>query len=73
MKKLDFFHMHQNLEACGSALESRGDSAFNALGLVQKFALSVKCDAKAHAKAKKCNHIFDFRKFIIIVFSIGFV
>ena len=52
------------MEACGSAFESRGDSAFNALGLVQKFALSVKCEANPHPKAKNSNAYFDFQKFI---------
>ena len=31
------------LEACGSALESRGHAAFNALGFIQKVGLTVKC------------------------------
>ena len=52
------------MEASGSALESRDDCAFNALGLVQKLALSVKCETNAQPQAKKSNAYFDFRKFI---------
>ena len=48
------------MEACGNAFESRGDCAFNASGLVQKFALSAKCEANAHPKAKISNAYFVF-------------
>ena len=48
------------MEARGSALESMDDSAFNALGLVKKVGLSVKCEANAQRKAKKSNAYFDF-------------
>ena len=52
------------MAARGNAFESRGDCAFNASGLVQKFALSAKCEANAHPKAKISNAYFDFWKFI---------
>ena len=52
------------METCSSALESRGDSAFNALGLVKKVGLSVICESIAQRKAKKSNTYFDFRKLI---------
>ena len=59
-----FFGSHfarfASLETSGSALESRDDCAFNALGLVQKLALSVKCEANAQPLAKKLNAYFDF-------------
>ena len=48
------------MEASGSALESRGDSAFNALGLVKKVGLSVKCESTAQRKAKNPNAYFHF-------------
>ena len=53
-----------SLEASDSALESRDDSTFNALGLVKKVGLSVKCEANTRRKAKKSNAYFDFRRFI---------
>ena len=43
------------MEASDSALESRDDSAFNALGLVKKVGLSVICESIAQRKAKKSN------------------
>ena len=52
------------METRGNALESRGDSAFNALGLVKKVGLSVICESIAQRKAKKSNTYFDFRKII---------
>ena len=52
--------MIASLEACGNAFKSRGDCAFNASGLVQKFTLSVKCEANAHSKEKIANAYFDF-------------
>ena len=36
------------------------DSAFNALGLVKKVGLSVKCESTAQRKAKKSNAYFHF-------------
>ena len=51
------------MEASGSALESRDDCAFNALGLVKKVGLSrlgVICESIAQRKAKKSNAYFDF-------------
>ena len=46
------------MEACGSALESRGDGAFNAFGLVQKVDLNAKCEANAQLLTKKIKRKF---------------
>ena len=57
------------MEACGNAFESTGDCAFNALGLVQKFALSAKCEANAHPKAKKSNAYFIIYGSVFLLFG----